>query len=166
MALHPAFRRRGWWYPYIFVAGFAVVLAVNLAMMFSAVHTFSGLETDHAYEKGLAYNDVLAMARTQQAMGWTVNSEIRPVPAGSGHAADLLITFLDRQGMPLTGLTVKAEFIRPTSAGHDSSLQLLEQGEGRYEAMVDLVLGGQWEMHLTARHGDLVYQYDKRIYVP
>ncbi len=159
-------RRSGWWYPYIFVAGFGVVLAVNLAMMYSAVHTFSGLETDQAYEKGLAYNQVLAMAEAQKKLGWMVETEVVPMPAGSAHGADLRVTFRDKDGKPLSGLAVEADFIRPTSAGHDGAVPLPEQGGGRYGAAVTLALAGQWEVHLTARRGAVNYQFDKRIVVP
>ena len=161
-----ASRRPGWWYPYIFVGAFGVVVAVNMVMMYSAIHTFSGLETDQAYEKGLAYNKVLAMAEAQKKLGWTVEMEAAAMPAGATHGADLHLAFRDKDGNPLSGLSVEAAFIRPTALGHDSTVQLPELGHGRYGAPVTLALAGQWEVHVTARQGAINYQLDKRIVVP
>ncbi|HOT83126.1 MAG TPA: FixH family protein, partial [Candidatus Defluviicoccus seviourii] len=48
-------RPPGWWYPWIFVGGMLIVVAVNAVMAIVAVGTFSGLETTDHYRKGLAY---------------------------------------------------------------------------------------------------------------
>lgn len=156
-------RRPGWWYPYIFVGAFAVVMTVNGAFMYFAIRTFTGLSSDHAYDDGLAYNRVIAEARTQATLGWTVGLEVRPV---GGHAADILLTFADKDGNPITGLTGDGLFLRPTSAGHDSDLKMVEQGQGRYLIRAALPLGGQWDMSLKARRGDTDYQLARRIFLP
>lgn len=160
-------RRPGWWYPWIFVGGFAVVMAVNFTMAYFAVHTFSGLSTEQAYEKGLAYNNVLAMAEKQKALGWTVGAEIEPRPAArSTHRTEVRVSFRDKDGQPVTGLSVDAEFIRPTIAGHDRSIRLEDKGDGRYASLASLDLPGQWEMRVTAQAGTVAYQFDRRIMVP
>ncbi len=161
-------RQRGWWYPYIYVGVFGVVLAVNLVFMYSAVHTFTGLETEHAYEEGLEYNHMLAMAKAQQKLGWAVEAQVDPrggLVDGVDPEADVTVSFHDKDGKPITGLSVEADFIRPTSAGHDKTLALTERGDGRYAVLASLPFPGQWELHVTARRGDLEYQYDKRIVV-
>lgn len=161
-------RRPGWWYPFIYLGAFGVVLAVNLVFMFSAVHTFTGLSTEQAYEKGLKYNQEIAAAKQQELLGWTVSTEVqaRESSANVPHSADIIVTVLDRDGKPVTGLVAKAEFIRPTSEGHDSTAVLAEQGQGRYIVSAMLPLGGQWELAVTAQRGDLSYQFAQRIYLP
>ncbi len=161
-------RRPGWWYPYIYVGVFGVVLAVNLIFMYSAVHTFTGLSTDQAYDKGLKYNQEIQAAKQQQALGWTVTTEVRAKDpaANAAHNADIIVTFLDKEGKPVTGLEGKADFIRPTSEGHDSSAPVAEQGQGRYMVAAALPLGGQWELEVIARRGDVSYQFAQRIYLP
>lgn len=160
-------RRPGWWYPYIFVAGFLVVVAVNVFMMSEAVHTFSGLDSPHAYEEGLAYNKVLAMAEAQRHLGWTVDAQVVPAGAANGeHEADVAVTFHDKDGKPVEGMTVGARFIRPTSAGHDHSVTLQDAGGGRYTAAVKLPLPGLWNMHLTAHRADVDYQIGRRLLIP
>jgi nitrogen fixation protein FixH len=168
MQTSAARRRPGWWYPYIYLGVFLVVLAVNLVFMTSAVRTFSGLETEHAYDKGLAYNEVLAKARAQDHLGWTVEAQLMPRDDGAldSHNADVLVTFIDKAGKPVTGLSVVAELVRPTKTGYDQTIDLAEQGEGRYVAMAKLPLAGQWEMHVKAHKAETDYQLTQRVLVP
>lgn len=159
-------RRPGWWYPYIYVGAFGVVLAVNLIFMMSAVKTFSGVSTDQAYEKGLKYNERMDAQRAQKQLGWSVKAEVRPLDGGLPHSADIVLTVRDRNGLPVTGLAVDADFIRPTAEGHDKSLPFTEQGEGRYLLRLSLTLGGQWEMSARAHRGEQLYQFAQRVYLP
>lgn len=149
-AAHEA--RRGRWYPWLFVAGFMVVIAVNGVMVTLAIDSFAGLETDHPYERGLAYNETLAAARAQDALGWQVQFAIAPNAAAGGESRPVTIDsrFLDRDGAPLTGLVVRAILKRPTAAGHDREVQLLDQGAGRYGATAELPLAGQWDLRVVA----------------
>lgn len=161
-------RRPGWWYPYIFVGVFLVVLAVNLIFMFSAIHTFSGLSTDQAYEKGLKYNEEIAAAKRQQQLGWTVGAEVMaraPSPA-SPHGVDVLVTVKDANGQPVTGLAGDASFIRPAQSGHDSSVTMAEQGQGRYLIAATLPFPGQWDMEVVARRGEASYRFAQRVFLP
>jgi nitrogen fixation protein FixH len=161
-------RRPGWWYPYIFVALFMVVLMVNLTMAFFASSTFSGLATEHPYEKGLAYNQNLAMAKAQDAMGWTVELKVEPVEAGGGaaHRTRLAIGYLDRDGKPVEGLDVRAQLIRPTAKGYDRQISLPAGPAGTYGAIVELPLQGVWDFEAVAVGKDATYQFARRIVVP
>jgi nitrogen fixation protein FixH len=148
----PSGRPRGWWYPWLFVAAFAVVIAVNGVMVKLAIDSFSGLDTEHPYERGLGYNDTLAAARAQDALGWQVAYDA--VPAGDatpdGHPISVEARFLDRDGNALTGLAVRALLQRPAVEGHDVELPLAERGGGRYVARTDLPLPGQWDFRIVA----------------
>jgi len=161
-------RRPGWWYPYIFVGVFGVVLAVNLVFMYSAVHTFTGIETQEAYDKGLAYNQVLAKAKAQEKLGWTVDATLLPAASADAksHDTNVVLSVTDKVGRPVSGLSVKAEFVRPTKAGFDTKAELMEQGGGRYVSTVSLPLAGQWELHVVAHKGDIDYQLGQRVLVP
>ncbi|MEX0814747.1 MAG: FixH family protein, partial [Dongiaceae bacterium] len=48
------------------------MLAVNAALVYLALDSFSGLETEGAYRRGVAYDATLAAARAQGEMGWRV----------------------------------------------------------------------------------------------
>ncbi len=159
-------RRPGWWYPYIYVGAFGVVLAVNLVFMASAIRTFSGLSSDHAYEEGLRYNERIAAERAHEKLGWSIKAEVRPSDAGRPHSATIVVSVQDKDGRPVTGLAVTANFVRPTAAGHDSSASFAEQGEGRYILAASLALAGQWEMAVVAQRGDEAYRFAQRVYFP
>jgi nitrogen fixation protein FixH len=60
--------------PWLFVAGFALVIAVNGTMMWLAISSFSGLYSDHARDRGVHYNQVMAEQRARDALGWTVEA--------------------------------------------------------------------------------------------
>ena len=158
-------RQPGWWYPFIFLGVFVVVVSVNLTMAYFATSTFTGLATDNAYEKGLAYNQHLAMARAQAALGWTVETTAQPV-AGAPHQAEIDILYRDRDGKPVDGLAVHAALSRPTVTGFANEAELQGAGSGRYVALVTLPLGGEWDAELLATGPDVAYQTQKRFILP
>ena len=160
-------RPDGWWYPWIFVLGMAVVIAVNGVLIFSAIETFSGLRTENAYNKGLKYNDTLAAAAEQQRLGWRSEVSLAPDGAGTGERRFVLVaTLKDRDGRPLSGLAARAYLSRPTVGGHDVETPLAEQGEGRYVADVNLPLPGLWDVRVHAHRGTDNFQDARRVSVP
>lgn len=162
-------RRPGWWYPYVFAAAFGVVIAVNAALVYFATSTFTGLETEGAYEKGLAYNRTLAAAQAQRALGWTAAAEVGPAaaPAPEGQrSATLAVTFRDRAGAAIEGLAVRARLTRPTTAGFDREIRLEGRGDGRYAAAVVLPMPGQWDLSISAARADGEYQLNERVFLP
>ncbi|MDA8232906.1 MAG: FixH family protein [Magnetospirillum sp.] len=156
-------RQRGWWYPFIFVGLFVVVFGVNGTMAYLATSSFTGLWTQHPYEKGLAYNQNLAMARAQDRLGWTVTATA--TPAGGGRA-DVAITYQDQNGKPVDGLTVSAIFSRPTVVGHDRQVTLTAKGGGVYGGLVALPLRGEWDADILAFGNGETYQMQRRFVLP
>ena len=114
---------------------------------------------------GVWFGNKEAAAEAQKTLGWTADVDIRP---SNLQANSLVVSvgFLDRDGKPVDDLTVDAEFVRPTVAGHDSRQGLSATGGGRYQAEVSLPFPGVWDMRVVARRGDLTYQLAKRIRVP
>lgn len=149
--------------PWMFVAGFAVVAAVNGVMIAFALETFSGVTTDQAYEEGLAYNKTLAAAAAQEKLGWKVGIDLA---APTHERARLSVTLADRNGAPIHGAVIEAHFVRPTSEGFDSQAQLSETGNGRYEAETSLALPGQWDVVVTASYDGASYQKTERVFIP
>lgn len=168
MTLQSSRSRPGWWYPYIYVAVFLVVFAVNAILAISAVRTFSGLDTEDAYEKGLHYNRTLAEARQEKALGWSARIDLQPEPSpGAGQrAVDLVAEMADKSGLPLDGLSVEAKIIRPAISGHDQEVVLTPIAEGRYGSRLVLPFPGLWEIRMTARRGDLVTHALRRVTLP
>jgi len=140
-------RQRSWWIPWTFVGGFAVVLAVNLIMVFFAFDSWTGIDRANAYKDGLAYNDTLAAEERQRALGWT--GDIAVTEAGDGRA-QVRLTLADDDGTPMNRADVMVRFHRPTHGGADFQTALGWLGDGSYGAEVDLPMRGLWEVHVIA----------------
>lgn len=149
-------------HPWIFVGVFMVVLAVNGVMVHFAVSSWTGIETENHFIKGLGYNNDLAGARAQAERGWQVQPDFTSTEPRKGVIA---ITVRDKQGQILKDAAVTVTMIRPISEGHDKTLSLPYLGEGRYGAPVELDLEGQWDMQFVITHATGDYQDRKRVWV-
>ena len=129
-----------------------------------AVSTFTGLETTNAYQKGVNYNDRLVAAERQRELGWEAVG--RDADAGRAESrSPWTLVLSDRLKSPITSAEVEAEIVRPVQSGHDLTVRLDDQGGGRYAAIVDLPLAGQWDIRLTAKARDSSYSLVERIHV-
>lgn len=136
--------------PWYFVAFFVALAVVDGTMVTLAVRTQTGTVTNHPYEKGLRYNQVVAAAEHQNALGW--KGEIT-------FAANTLNFHLyDAAGNPLMPDNATATFTRPTQAGMDFSVTLTKG-----KAAVTLPAKGLWEIRVYATRRDRHYQHAKRI---
>lgn len=162
-------RPDGWWYPWIFVAGFLVVLVVNGIMLFAATSTFSGLSVEKSFEKGNAYNAEIAAANAQVATGWQGAVRIVDIRAIGDENRKVRVAFdiRDREGQPLRGLTVRATVERPTVRGYDQDVTLVADETHGYLAEIALPMKGQWEIRLRAdRRGDPTFRLRERLQIP
>ena len=155
-------RRHDRWIPLCFVAFFLVVFAVNGVLVTVAFKTFNGLTTDHAYARGLAWNQVVAAQRAQAALGWTAAMAFEPDGPRAGR---LQLQLRDSGGTPVVRALASARFVRPTVQGHDVEIQLAETGPGRYAARVELGLPGLWEVRIEAVRGADSYIATDRLMV-
>jgi nitrogen fixation protein FixH len=158
-------RRRfggGRWIPWTFVAFFLVVFAVNGVMVTVAFTTWTGVTIQNPYERGRAYNDVLAAVRAQEALGWRADLRFE---GGNPTHGRLGLTLADRDGRPLPGAVVRARFVRPSHQGFDFELPLLEREAGRYGAAFELPLPGLWEVRVHAVRAGQSYRLTDRIVV-
>lgn len=157
-----ASRQPGWYIPWIFVGVFMIVMAVNGVMVHFAMSSWTGVETENHFIKGLGYNNDLAGARAQAERGWQVEPQFTSTEP---RKAVVAITARDKAGHVLKDATVTVTMIRPTAEGHDKSLTLPYLGEGRYGAPVELDLEGQWDMRFVITHATGDYQDQKRVWV-
>lgn len=161
-------RADGWWYPWLFVIGLSIVVAVNALMAYLALATWTGVES-HPFRRGVAYNKNIEAARAQKAMHWSfgLNFTFDGIDKATGkHKGAVSVTFHDKDGQPLDGLNVRAMFVRPTSAGHDQTVMLKALAPGRYGAAVALPLPGLWDVRVIALGGKTPYQHVTRIQTP
>lgn len=148
MATIPA--RRSGWIPWAFVGFMAFVVAVNGVMVWLALSTFTGTTVDRAYERGRLYNQVLAEAERQKALGWRLELAWRPAAEARG---ELVVTARDASGAPLDRLSLRGVALRPLERPAPIPLALGEVGRGRYVGALALPKPGQWEIRIEARRG-------------
>ena len=98
----------------------------------------------------------------QRKRGWQVGIEFQ---AADLKSARLAVDLKDHSGNTLTDARVTAEMVRPTSEGHDFTVELTNQGQGRYTADFALPLPGQWDIRVIADHPQGDYQEVKWVQV-
>lgn len=151
--------KRGAWIPWIFVGAFGVVLAANGALIAFSISSFSGVSTDDAYRRGLAFNAVIAEKRKGEALGWRLDARFAP-------DGWFEVELVDGDGAGLPDATVVARFVRPTQSGHDVEVALAPLGGGRYGTRVVLPLAGQWALRLRATRDGQSVIHTQRIHSP
>lgn len=160
-------RQDGWWYPWLFVAAFGVIILVNGTMAYIAVDSWTGLETEHPFQRAQAFNTELAQKSAQAKLGWHADLQFEAAPtADNARAGTLHLAFNDSQGQGVEGLAVEVLAVRPTHEGYDRTLTLVDLGQGAYVAHTELPLSGQWELRITATRKDDVFKMRQRIQVP
>ncbi len=133
----------------IFLAAFALVLAVNVVFITLSLRTFTGEDTPDAYSRGLTYNDVLEERTAQAALGWRA-----AVTVEAGDTATLVrVDLTDAAGAPISGAEVTVLFRRPTHEGEDTEAACTEARPGVYTAMVELPGAGVWDARGRAVRG-------------
>ena len=151
------------WIPWYFVMFFLVVALVNAVMVTLAIRTLPGVVSEHPYEEGLAYNQTIAAAERQAALGFKGTMVFREEARQRGA---IRFSLHDKAGKPVTATRVTVSISRPTQAGHDQSLAMLPAGEGTYSADITFPMPGQWEARVFAYTAQGDYQQSGRIIVP
>lgn len=145
-----------------FLAFFGVIFLVNGIFFWFASDSWTGLSTEDAYRKGIAFNDELARAEAQRLLGWTAATEF--ISAGPGEGR-LVFALTSADGLPVRGRDVSATFRRPVSEGMDFAANLESTGPGKYAADIAPPVPGQWDVRLeVSRPGALPYLVETRIW--
>lgn len=135
-----------------FIAFFGVVGTVNGIFMYLALHTWPGLTTEHSYTDGLAYNQTLAAAERQVALGWHSTVTLAPGAIGQPHA--VTVNVIGKDGAELNGLDVALTFERAVGIPNTSPVPLRESAPGTYTGTFTVPLMGRWQAYVTAKGVD------------
>lgn len=155
-------RQPGWYIPWLFVGFFAVVVGVNAIMVVAANRSWTGLETEDHFRKGLVYNRNLEAVHEQAARGW----QVRIAAESLGDLQVRLAARMhDAQDAPLPGGQAEIRLIRPTQAGQDLAVPLTETAPGFYQGQATVPLPGQWDARLLFHHPAGTHQQVQRILV-
>jgi len=145
--------------PWLFVAGFVLVIAVNGVMIWFAVSSFSGLYSDHARDRGLHYNQVMTEQRDRDALGWTIETSWQP------NSHRLGLTVKDVSGQPLVGAAVAIALVRPAERRAPVEVAMEPIGEGSFAGIVDLPARGNWDADVVVDAGDHRFAITKRLFL-
>jgi nitrogen fixation protein FixH len=121
----------------VLVAGFAIVIAVNLFMAFQAVRGFGGTVVDNSYVASQNYNAWLARAEASRKLGWSVEAERRD--DGRVVLATALVP---------AGASIAAEAERPLGERMATRLAFAPEGEGRWVSDRPLA-EGRWQIRIN-----------------
>ncbi len=125
---------RGRWIPWVFVGGMAVVVVVNAILITQAIGTFTGVTVGQSYDRGRTYNAVLAEAARQDALGWTLATQLE--------GGRLVVTARDRAGAPVRGV-LEGHMLRPLDG---ERVALAEAAAaGRFTLDLPELRAGLWE---------------------
>jgi len=164
MAGEPAKGLRGIHVLYILLGFFGTIFLVNGIFMYFALSTHSGAARANAYQSGLKYNERIAQARAQAALGWTVSLKLAPT------ADRLTFTVEDRSGFAVPGLLVTALVSRPATSAFDHHHVMGEFQPGQYSSIFGPLAPGGWIVNIKAvRPGDggdvVLYRLRKRLWL-
>lgn len=151
------FTVKGWHVAAGVVAFFAVVIGVDAAFLTLAYRTHPGQVAPRPYEAGLIYNAELERQRAQEALGWRAAVEAR--------AGDVMLLIRDRDGKPLSGLTVTATLLRPATEQGRTVVTLREAEPGQYVGARP-GLSGAWDTRVEAVGDGPTFVAERRLTWP
>lgn len=143
------------------VAFFAAVAGANAVMIGAALSTFGGVETESAYQAGLAFARETAAVAAQDALNWQVKANVSP----AADATLVEIVASDAGGRPLTGLRASARLAHPTDKRADHIVDLRETAPGRFQGTAGAAVG-QWALEIElSRAGARMFRSRNRVFL-
>jgi nitrogen fixation protein FixH len=137
---------KGWHVLAAMLAFFAAIIAVNVGFAVVAIESFPGEDVRRSYLQGLNYNDALTERRRQADLGWQARARLEN--------EGLVVTLEDRDGRPLSGLTLSGDLRWPADERLDRRLDFAPDGEGRYVAALSDLRPGYWRLRAHAAAAD------------
>ena len=148
--------KKGWYWPILLVGLLASGVAANLYFMSCAVSDPSfPVEPDY-YAKAVAWDAHQAQARDNAELGWTLALAVAAADPGTGRAR-IVASLLDRNGLPVRGLTVGLEAFHNARASRVVRSELVETAEHAYAADVAVSRPGFWEFRVAAARGTEIF---------
>lgn len=135
----------------IMVAGFGVVIAVNLVMASLAIGGFHGVVVDNSYVASQQFNGWLADAEKSRALGW----QVTPERAGDGHV------LLRTAGVP-AGTRFNAALRRPLGEKAHADLTFSPVNEGLWRSDQPIAQG-RWLIRLSADAGAVSWSEESEL---
>ena len=118
----------------VFVAGFGIVIAVNLVMATFAIGSFHGTVVDNSYVASQKFNGWIAEAEQAGQLGW----DVRGTQLADGRIG------LDTKGVPASAI-VTAVAERPLGERETVMLTFAEESAGQWVSQ-EILPEGRWQV--------------------
>jgi len=118
------------------IGGFAIIISVNFFMASLAIRGFGGVIVENTYVASQKFNDWLAEARRQDALGW--NARLVRTPDG--------YLVIKTESVPDMALA-SADIRRPLGELEPGKLALTRQSDGSFRSETPLA-EGRWIVRL------------------
>ena len=143
----PKPRKNGQFILCCFLGFFGTVGAVDSYFVYTALSTNTGLVTEQPYEKGLAFNVLLAEAKNQPKL----------IEEASYKSGLFQWTATDKDGAPIRNAKIDVKFYLTAKDGSDFDTKLSDAGNGLYTTKVDFPAPGLWMAKVSAQWNDKTY---------
>lgn len=132
-----------------FVAAFAIIIGVNLALAYFAVASFPGLEVKNSYVASQTFD---VRKAEQTALGWTVRAD--------AEGDEVRLSIRDRDGAPVKVMDLDAVLGRATHVADDMAPEFIFDGQ---DYVARAALGpGNWNIRMTANSVD-GHKFEQRV---
>ena len=155
---------RAWRNPWVigWVSLVAIVLLVNIVMISLAVVTNPGLVSEDYYERGRDFEkSITKKIAARNALGWNINTDF-PINPVINRSEKYRFNVIDSKGVPVTNAAVTLNVYRPSDAKADFNLVMNEIVPGIYAGDISFPLKGQWELTISIKRGEDVYDFTRR----
>ncbi|MTI42422.1 nitrogen fixation protein FixH [Roseibium hamelinense] len=142
---------------------FAVVFTANAIFIYFALGSFPGVAVESSYKASQAYNEDIAAAKAQLALGWQIDGDVQRL---TGTEVMIEVFAKDAKGNNLNGLLFTARLTRPANDLSDITVPLNGTSGGLYTAQVPNIAAGNWNLEIEAeRDGRRVFRSQNRVFL-
>jgi hypothetical protein len=127
-----------WWkepWPWILMAGPAIVVVASVVTIYLAVTTSDGLVVDDYYKRGLAINQVLARSDRARAAGLRARLALN-VETGA--------VVVHLEGAEDAPAVLRLALAHPTRAGRDREINMMRGPDGSFVGRIDAAASRRW----------------------
>ncbi len=131
----------GWHMLFLMIGFFGVVFAVNGILVYSALHSWTGLVVENSYVASQSFNaDTAHLVAARQGINHVLHYQ----------DGQLRLQLTGSDGKPLEASDVKIELGRPVADAQDQTLVLVSESTGNYFATANLQ-NGVWRGMISGR---------------
>jgi nitrogen fixation protein FixH len=142
--------RRGLRWPIAVAAILAATVGANIYVAVLANDDPSFAIEPNYYQRAIHWDDEMAQARRNDALGWHLAPTLAPIAGGR---ALLVVRLTDAGGATIQDAAIRVAAFHNARAGDVRDADLHPRGDGSYAAAIAMQRAGQWELHFQATRG-------------